>query len=199
MAIADHLSYDRTGRGYATGRRTDPRIAGLIWTALGDARTVLNVGAGTGSYEPPGREVVATEPSAVMRAQRPAGSAPYVAGHAEALPISTPVQDAEAVDEVEALLERGERERVHPPVLNGRAEQAMDGPEALTALQPNAPPRRDPQPILLVVHATTRSAPRRSARKAIEVVEAADHRARGSRRSPRGEPRRGSDGRARCR
>jgi hypothetical protein len=53
-------------------RRTEPRIAAQVWAALGDARTVLNVGAGTGSYEPSDREVTAVEPSAVMRAQRPA-------------------------------------------------------------------------------------------------------------------------------
>jgi hypothetical protein len=51
-------------------RRTEPRIAEQVWAALGDAQTVLNVGAGTGSYEPPGRDVAAVEPSAVMRAQR---------------------------------------------------------------------------------------------------------------------------------
>jgi hypothetical protein len=64
-----------TGRGYAAGRRTDQRIAARLWAALGNARTVVNIGAGTGSYEPPGRNVVAVEPSAVMRAQRPPGAA----------------------------------------------------------------------------------------------------------------------------
>jgi hypothetical protein len=62
------------------------------------------------------------------------------------------MQDAEAVNEVKALLEPIERERVHPPVLNGRAEQAMDGAEPLPTLQLNAPPGGDPEPILLVVH-----------------------------------------------
>jgi SAM-dependent methyltransferase len=57
-----------------------------IWAALGDARKVLNVGAGTGSYEPTGRDVTAVEPSALMRAQRPAGAAPCVAAAAESLP-----------------------------------------------------------------------------------------------------------------
>jgi SAM-dependent methyltransferase len=80
--------YDAIGRTYATTRATDPRIAARIWSALGDARTVLNVGAGTGSYEPPDRDVTALEPSAVMRAQRPPGSAPCVAGAAEALPFA---------------------------------------------------------------------------------------------------------------
>ena len=63
--------YDTIGATYTVTRRTDPRIAAQFWAALGDARTVLNVGAGTGSYEPPGRDVTAVEPSAVMRAQRP--------------------------------------------------------------------------------------------------------------------------------
>jgi hypothetical protein len=60
--------YDTLGRTYTATRRTEPRIAQQLWAALGDARTVLNVGAGTGSYEPPDREVIAVEPSAVMRA-----------------------------------------------------------------------------------------------------------------------------------
>ena len=74
--------YDRTGAGYTATRRTDPRLAARIWAALGDARTVLNVGAGAGSYEPGDRVVVAVEPSAVMAAQRPAGAAPVVRGEA---------------------------------------------------------------------------------------------------------------------
>jgi hypothetical protein len=67
--------YDTIGANYTVTRRTEPRIAAQVWAALGDARTVLNVGAGTGSYEPSDRDVTAVEPSAVMRAQRPAGSA----------------------------------------------------------------------------------------------------------------------------
>src|SRR5579875_2466522 len=78
--------YDTIGTAYTVTRRTEPRMAARIWAALGDARTVVNVGAGTGSYEPPGREVIAVEPSAVMRAQRPAGAAPCVAAVAESLP-----------------------------------------------------------------------------------------------------------------
>jgi SAM-dependent methyltransferase len=74
------------GRGYGAARRTDPRIAAAIDAALGDARKVLNVGAGTGSYEPPGREVVAVDPSTVMLSQRPEGSAPAFLGSAEDLP-----------------------------------------------------------------------------------------------------------------
>jgi SAM-dependent methyltransferase len=78
--------YDTIGATYTVTRRTEPRIAGQIWAALGDSRTVLNVGAGTGSYEPPDREVTAVEPSALMRAQRPPGAAPCIAAIAERLP-----------------------------------------------------------------------------------------------------------------
>jgi SAM-dependent methyltransferase len=86
--------YDTIGATYTVTRRTDPRIAAAIWTALGDARTVLNVGAGTGSYEPPGRDVTAVEPSALMRAQRPAGAAPCLAAAAESLPFEDQSFDA---------------------------------------------------------------------------------------------------------
>lgn len=78
--------YDAIGGAYPATRCTEPRIAAQIWDALGDARTVLNVGAGTGFYEPTARDVTAVEPSAVMRGQRPAGSAPCVAAAAENLP-----------------------------------------------------------------------------------------------------------------
>ncbi len=88
-----HL-YDTIGATYTVTRRTEPRIAAQVWAALGDARTVLNVGAGTGSYEPPDREVTAVEPSAVMRAQRPAGAAPCVAATAESLPFEDQSFDA---------------------------------------------------------------------------------------------------------
>ncbi len=87
-------AYDRLGRGYSEVRRPDPRIAARIQTALGDARTVLNVGAGTGSYEPTDRDVTAVEPSAEMIAQRPAGSAPVVQAGAEALPFDDDSFDA---------------------------------------------------------------------------------------------------------
>ena len=80
--------YDTIGTTYTVTRQTEPRIAAQIWAALGDARTVLNVGAGTGSYEPPDREVLAVEPSAVMRAQRPPGAARCVAAAAERLPFA---------------------------------------------------------------------------------------------------------------
>jgi SAM-dependent methyltransferase len=86
--------YDTIGATYTVTRRTEPRIAEQLWTALGDARTVLNVGAGTGSYAPPGRDVTAVEPSAVMRAQRPAGAAPCVDATAESLPFADQYFDA---------------------------------------------------------------------------------------------------------
>ena len=86
--------YDAIGRTYTATRGTDSRIGAHIWDALGDARTVVNVGAGAGSYEPPDREVTAVEPSAVMIAQRPPGAAPVVQGSAEALPFDDASFDA---------------------------------------------------------------------------------------------------------
>src|SRR5215475_6475444 len=86
--------YDTIGATYTVTRRTEPRIAAMIWDALEDAGTVLNVGAGTGSYEPAGRDVTAVEPSAVMRAQRPAGAAPCVDAVAESLPFQDQSFDA---------------------------------------------------------------------------------------------------------
>ena len=85
-AVESRPLYDAIGTGYAAHRRADPRIATAIEAALGDARRVLDVGAGAGSYEPGDRAVVALEPSAMMLAQRPRGAAPAVRGVAEALP-----------------------------------------------------------------------------------------------------------------
>jgi Methyltransferase domain len=86
--------YDRIGRSYVATRGEDPRIAAAIHAALGDARTVLNVGAGAGAYEPRDRAVTAVEPSAVMRAQRPRHAAPCVDARAEALPFRDGAFDA---------------------------------------------------------------------------------------------------------
>lgn len=86
--------YDRIGAGYARHRRADPRIARQVSGALGDAGRVVNVGAGTGSYEPVDRAVVAVEPSAVMVAQRPAAAAPAVRAVAEDLPFADGSFDA---------------------------------------------------------------------------------------------------------
>jgi len=92
--MAQRVDYEEHGRTYAQHRRADPRIAARIHAALGDARTVLNVGAGAGSYEPDDRWVLAVEPSATMRAQRPPGSAPAIDARAEALPLDDDAVDA---------------------------------------------------------------------------------------------------------
>jgi SAM-dependent methyltransferase len=86
--------YDSVGGGYTVTRGTDPKIAQVIWAGLGDARSVLNVGAGAGAYEPPDREVLAVEPSSVMIAHRPANAAPVVRAVAEALPVGDDRVDA---------------------------------------------------------------------------------------------------------
>jgi SAM-dependent methyltransferase len=78
--------YDAIGRGYSARRRPDPRIAAALAGALGDAESVLNVGAGAGSYEPDDRLVVAVEPAWSMIRQRAAGSAPVVQASAVGLP-----------------------------------------------------------------------------------------------------------------
>ena len=80
--------YDRIGQGYAVQRREDPRIAAQLLDALGDWHTLVNVGAGTGNYEPPGRAVVAVEPSEEMIAQRNGRAAPVVRATAETLPFA---------------------------------------------------------------------------------------------------------------
>ncbi|MBO4274693.1 class I SAM-dependent methyltransferase [Microbispora triticiradicis] len=85
--------YDEIGTTYSAVRRPDPRVAARITAAIGDAATVVNVGAGAGSYEPP-RTLLAVEPSAVMIAQRPPGAAPAVRARAEALPLADDVADA---------------------------------------------------------------------------------------------------------
>jgi SAM-dependent methyltransferase len=86
--------YDEIGRGYSVTRQPDARIAQVIREALGEARTVLNVGAGTGSYEPAGLQVVAVEPSYAMIQQRPASAAPVVQAVAEHLPWADAAFDA---------------------------------------------------------------------------------------------------------
>ena len=86
--------YDTIGRGYAEIRKPDPRIASAISSGLGDAHSVVNVGAGTGAYEPSDRAVVAVEPSTTMIAQRTAGAAPVVRATAMALPFKNDSFDA---------------------------------------------------------------------------------------------------------
>jgi SAM-dependent methyltransferase len=88
------VDYQGRGQDYATRRRADPRIATQVHRGLGGARTVLNVGAGTGSYEPADRYVLAVEPSPAMRAQRPAHLAPAIAAVAEHLPLDDRSVDA---------------------------------------------------------------------------------------------------------
>lgn len=89
--------YDSIGRSYTHFRREDPRIAARIRAALGDARTVVNVGAGAGAYEPADLEVTAVEPSETMIAQRPEDAAPVVQGFAEELPFDDQSFDAAMV------------------------------------------------------------------------------------------------------
>lgn len=86
--------YDDIGKGYALRRRPDPRIASAITAALGHARSIVNVGAGAGSYEPADRIVQAVEPSATMIRQRRADAAPCVRASAEALPFPDHAFDA---------------------------------------------------------------------------------------------------------
>src|SRR5579864_956580 len=125
--------YDRIGGGYTGGRGEEPRIAARLALALGDADSVVNVGAGTGSYEPAGRRVAAVEPSPVMAAQRPAGAAPCVRAAAEALPFADGAFGAAmAVLSIHhwADKERGlaEMRRVSrgPVVLFGGSERALN-------------------------------------------------------------------------
>jgi SAM-dependent methyltransferase len=92
--VSRETVYDRIGAGYRLGPREDPRIAQAIGEALGDAGSVLNVGAGAGAYEPPDRRVVAVEPSATMIAHRPPGAAPAVRAFAEQLPFADDEFDA---------------------------------------------------------------------------------------------------------
>jgi SAM-dependent methyltransferase len=92
--VSEQDLYAELGARYPLARRTDPRIAAIIWARLGDAQTVLNVGAGTGSYEPVDRSVVAIEPSATMRSRRPPGAGRCLAGVAEALPFPDSSFDA---------------------------------------------------------------------------------------------------------
>jgi SAM-dependent methyltransferase len=85
--------YDVIGQTYVATRRADPRIGAVIVAGLADAATVVNIGAGSGSYEPP-QTVLAIEPSRAMLRQRPAGAAPAVAGVAEHLPLRDDCADA---------------------------------------------------------------------------------------------------------
>ena len=92
--LAGDVDNGKHGQNYAHQRRTDPRIAAWVHRALGDARTILNVGAGVGSYEPADRYVLAIKPSETMRAQRPKHLAPAIHGIAEQLPLDDRSVDA---------------------------------------------------------------------------------------------------------
>ncbi len=85
--------YDVIGETYTATRRADPRIGALVASALGGAASVVNVGAGAGSYEPP-QTVAAVDPSMTMLRQRPAGAAPALVGSAEHLPLRNDCADA---------------------------------------------------------------------------------------------------------
>lgn len=97
--LGGDFDYEAHGAGYAAIRRPDPRIEALVHAALGDARTVLNVGAGAGSYEPSDRYVVALEPASAMRSQRAPDRVPAIVGFAEDLPF-----DDDAFDSVMAMM-----------------------------------------------------------------------------------------------
>src|SRR6476620_8941621 len=103
--------YDQIGGGYSLTRREDPHIPSAIRNALGDARSVVNVGAGTGSYEPDARYVIAVEPSDVMAAQRPPPIGPAVRASAGDLPLRDNSVDAAmavlAIHHWDDELERG--------------------------------------------------------------------------------------------
>jgi SAM-dependent methyltransferase len=106
--------YDHIGEGYARTRKQDPRLAARIAAALGEARTVVNVGAGAGSYEPRDRYVLAIEPSDVMAAQRPRELAPALRATADELPLRDGAVDAAmavlTVHHWDQAQERGVRE-----------------------------------------------------------------------------------------
>jgi SAM-dependent methyltransferase len=85
--------YDTIGQGYLTHRRAEPRWESVISRHIGDADLIVNVGAGTGSYEPPGRSVLAVDPSSVMLGQRAPGSGPAVRASASALPLRSASAD----------------------------------------------------------------------------------------------------------
>jgi SAM-dependent methyltransferase len=91
---AGDFDYETGGVRYAVTRRPDPRIAAHVHAALGPARSVINVGAGAGSYEPTDRDVTAVEPAATMRAQRPPHLATAIDATAQALPFADNSFDA---------------------------------------------------------------------------------------------------------
>ena len=94
LGVIMHPAYDTIGINYANLRKPDPRIETRIWAVLGTARTVVNIGAGAGGYEPTDRQVTAVEPSGEMISQRPASDATVIQGYAEDLPFEDNSFDA---------------------------------------------------------------------------------------------------------
>ena len=92
--VGGDVNYSIHGIGYASQRRPDPRIAAYIHRSIGSSHTILNVGAGAGSYEPLDRHVIAIEPSPTMRGQRPPHLVPAIHGFAEELPLDEQSVDA---------------------------------------------------------------------------------------------------------
>jgi SAM-dependent methyltransferase len=130
---AGDVDYEAVGHGYVAHRRTDPRIERVVLAALGEAQTVINVGAGAGSYEPVDRYVLAVEPAAAMRAQRPA-SRPAIDATAEHLPV-----DDDSFDAAMAMF------TVHqwPDLARGLAElrRVSRGPVIVMTADPDVIPR----------------------------------------------------------
>jgi len=125
------FDYDHRGHQYASVRRADPRIAAEIHAALGDAKRVLNVGAGSGSYEPTDRYVVPLEPSQVMRRQRPGHLAPALIGTADAIPFDDGAFDAAmAILTVHHWKERGR--------CLGEIRRVTRGPIVIMTFDPDA-------------------------------------------------------------
>lgn len=108
--------YDRIGVGYSVYRHPDARISAQIAAAIGPARSVLNVGAGAGSYEPAGLRVVAVEPSAEMIRQRGAAAAPAVRAVAEHLPF----RDRSFAGDARCLVSRPQRTADQPSASRAR-------------------------------------------------------------------------------
>lgn len=88
MTNPGEAKYERIGAGYALQRRADPHVEAAIHACLGNGHSVVNVGAGAGSYEPKDRDVIAVEPAITMIRQRPIGSAPVVRAEGQRLPFA---------------------------------------------------------------------------------------------------------------
>jgi SAM-dependent methyltransferase len=154
MTGGGDVDYEIHGVGYAQQRRADPRFGASILEMLGEARTILNVGAGAGSYEPTDRYVLAVEPSRAMRAQRPPKAAPALAAFAEALPFDDGSFDAVMAvntvhqwSDIAAGLRELRRVARGPVVVMGSDGPALSGwwlndyaPEVIVAEQRRCPP-----------------------------------------------------------